>query len=273
MADVDDTALATALNTAETSVQTASRILLDATVRTNARSGRQRILSLLHARDSDRSDWPALKEALPAVPSWAVTSLSARRFPRDAALFDLVVIDEASQCAIPHVLPLLFRARRALVIGDAMQLPHIAKIGPEREALIRRKAGLRSDWLEKHRLVYRRHSAFHAAERSAGGTLLLDEHFRCHPDIAAVSNELFYDGGLTILTDTRDRPSLPRPPLIWSHVAGQATRPRHGGSWVNGEEIRKVVSSVRYLLEQLPTEATIGVVTPSNPKPRNYATS
>ena len=55
-----------------------------------------------------------------------------------AALFDLVVIDEASQCAIPHVLPLLYRARRALVIGDAMQLPHIAKIGPEREALISR---------------------------------------------------------------------------------------------------------------------------------------
>lgn len=266
VADVDDTALATTLNTAETAVQAASRIFLDATVRTNARSGRQRILSLLRARDSDRSDWPAVKEALPAVPSWAVTSLSARRFPRDAALFDLVVIDEASQCAIPHVLPLLFRARRALVIGDAMQLPHIAKIGPEREALIRRKAGLRSHWLEKHRLAYRRHSAFHAAERSAGGTLLLDEHFRCHPDIAAVSNDLFYDGGLTVLTDTRDRPSLSRPPLIWSHVAGRATRPRHGSSWVNGEEIRKVVSSVRYLLEQLPTEATIGVVTPFKPQ-------
>ncbi|MGP3951938.1 DEAD/DEAH box helicase [Streptomyces sp. 7N604] len=261
-ADVQDDELAAALNMAEQAVQTSSRALLETTVQTNARRGRQPILGLLSARDSGRSDWPAVKAALPAVPAWAVTSLSARRFPPEPALFDLVIIDEASQCAIPHVLPLLFRARRALVIGDAMQLPHIAKIGPEREALIRRTAGLRSDWQEKQRLAYRRHSAFHAAERSAGGTLLLNEHFRCHPDIAAVSNELFYDGGLTVLTDTRDRPSLPRPPIFWSHVAGRAARPHYGSSWVNGDEISQVERFVRDLLEHLPAEATIGVVTP-----------
>ncbi|MGW8376486.1 AAA domain-containing protein [Streptomyces sp. ODS28] len=271
VATVDDTRLATTLHEAEEAVRTASRTLLDSAVRTHARAGSQRILALLRARDSDGSDWPALREVLgrahgqkeaPAVAGWAVTSLSARRFPRDPALFDLVVIDEASQCSIPHVLPLLFRARRALVIGDAMQLTHIAKVGPEREALVRRRIGLRSDWLEKHRLAYRRHSAFHAAERSAGGTLLLDEHFRCHPDIATISNDLFYDGGLTVLTDTRDRPSLERNALIWSHVEGRASRPSNGGSWVNSEEIRKVDDSVRYLLGQLPPDATIGVVTP-----------
>jgi hypothetical protein len=191
-----------------------------------------------------------------------VTSLSARRLPPGPALFDLVVIDEASQCAIPHVLPLLFRARRALVIGDAMQLAHITEVSPEREALVRRKLGLRSDWLEKHRLAYRRHSAFHAAERSAGGTLLLDEHFRCHPRIAAISNDFFYDGDLTVLTDTRGRPALPRPAVIWTHVPGRAARSPYGGSWVNEVEMDKVDASVRYLLEQLPSGATIGVVTP-----------
>ncbi|MDT3399611.1 AAA domain-containing protein [Streptomyces sp. B1866] len=270
-ADVRDDSLAAALDTAEQAVRATSLALLKTAVQTGARSGRQRILGLLSARDSDRSDWPAVKEVLgrahgneqkPAVPAWAVTSLSARRFPPEPTLFDLVVIDEASQCAIPHVLPMLFRARRALVIGDAMQLPHITKVGPEREALVRRKTGLRSDWLEKHRLAYRRHSAFHAAERSAGGSLLLDEHFRCHPDIAAVSNDLFYDGGLTVLTDIRNRPSLPRRAIIWSDVRGGAARPPHGGSWVNADEIRQVESSVRYLLEHLPPEATVGVVTP-----------
>jgi len=266
VASIDDAALTTTLGTAEAGVQAASRILLESTVRTNARTGRQRILNLLSARDSDRTDWPAVREVLPAAPGWAVTSLSTRRLPLGPALFDLVIIDEASQCAIPHVLPLLFRARRALVIGDAMQLPHIAKIGPEREALIRRKTGLRSDWLEKHRLAYRRHSTFHAAERAAGGTLLLDEHFRCHPDIAAVSNELFYDQGLTVLTDTRGRPSLPRRPIFWSHVPGRATRPPYGNSWVNHDEIRQVDSFVHTLLEQLPHEATIGVVTPFKPQ-------
>lgn len=266
-----DDALSTRLGTVEQSVQSASLTYFDATIKTAAHRGRQRIMALLTARDSDRSDWPAMKEVLgrgyggdepAAVPAWAVTSLSARRFPLEAALFDLVVVDEASQCAIPHVLPLLFRARRALVIGDARQLTHIAEVGPEREALIRRDAGLRADWLEKYRLAYRRHSAFHAAAHAAGGTLLLDEHFRCHPYIAALSNDQFYDGELTVLTDVRGRPTVPRPPITWSDVPGQATRPPSGSSWVNGKEIERVRRCVQYLTDHLPPEATIGVVTP-----------
>ncbi|MEU9057942.1 AAA domain-containing protein [Streptomyces sp. NPDC048430] len=272
---VDDAALARALRDAENTVQNSSRALLATTVQAAAWAGRRRILDLLNAQDGNRSDWPQMRKVLghpdgqtdtPAVAGWAVTSLSARRFPLGPALFDLVVIDEASQCAIPHVLPLLFRARRALVIGDPMQLTHITKTSPHREALIRRGNGLRSDWLEKHHLAYRRHSAFHAAEHSAGGTLLLDEHFRCHPHIAAISNGLFYDGGLTVLTDTRGRPALPRPAVIWTDVPGRATRPRSGGSWVNEDEIQKAHDSVNYLLEQLPPEATVGVVTPFAPQ-------
>ncbi len=45
-------------------------------------------------------------------------------------------------------------------------------------------------------------------------------------------------------------------------MAGRAARPLFGGSWVNENEIRKVHDSVRYLLEQLPPEAAVGVVTP-----------
>ncbi|MEU9338731.1 AAA domain-containing protein [Streptomyces sp. NPDC048290] len=271
-ATVDDTALTRTLRDAESTVQDASRTLLATTVQAVAWAGRRRILDLLTARDGKRGDWPQLGRVLgrpgtstdaPAVAGWAVTSLSARRFPPDPALFDLVVIDEASQCAIPHILPLLFRARRALVIGDPMQLTHITQTSPPREALIRRGNGLRSDWLEKHHLAYRRHSAFHAAEQAAGGTLLLDEHFRCHPHIAGISNEFFYDGGLTVLTDTRGRPALARrPSVVWTDVTGRAARPPFGGSWANDDEIHKVLASVTYLLDQLPPEATVGVVTP-----------
>lgn len=264
VAGPDDDGLAAALGAAESAVQASSAVLLDSTVQGNARAGRQRIVGLLTARDAGGGDWAAVRDVLPATRGWAVSSLSARRFPPNPAMFDLVIIDEASQCAIPHVLPLLFRARRALVIGDAMQLAHIAKIGPEREAMIRRTVGLRSGWLEKHRLAYRRHSTFHAAERSAGGSLLLDEHFRCHPDIADVSNRLFYEGRLTVLTDTRARPSLDRRAVIWAPVAGRAVRPSSGSSWTNHDEIDKVEASIRHLLEQMPVEtgATIGVVTP-----------
>src|SRR5262249_60432228 len=49
------------------------------------------------------------------LPCWSVTSLSARgRLPFEPGFFDLVVIDEASQCDIASALPLLYRARRAV---------------------------------------------------------------------------------------------------------------------------------------------------------------
>ena len=64
------------------------------------------------------------------------------------------------------MLPLLFRARRTLIIGDPTQLRHIATISPEREASARRGVGISADWLEERQLSYRRHSAFHALERA-----------------------------------------------------------------------------------------------------------
>ncbi|TDD94633.1 caspase, EACC1-associated type [Actinomadura rubrisoli] len=257
----DDDALAGALAAAETGMRDASATLLDSVVRTSATNGKDLITGLIRAQGMNGSDWSAVGQVLRAVPGWAVTCLSARRFPPNPVLFDLVIIDEASQCAIPQILPLLFRARRALIIGDVMQLPHVTTLGAEREAKFRRERGLRAEWLEKYRLAFRRHSAFHAAERATGRSLLLDEHFRCHPDIAAFSNERFYGGGLNILTDVRGRPHLPgRRAVLWSDVQGRAERP--GGSWVNHAEVGKVIESANYLLETLPADATIGVVTP-----------
>lgn len=264
----DDGTLAVEVDESEAAVNAASLNLVDATVRANAHRGRRRILDLLQAKQSPGSDWGVVKRTLPrfqgdppAVGGWAVSSLSVRRFPTEAALFDLVIVDEASQCSVPQVLPLLFRARRALIIGDPMQLRHIAVIGPEREANVRRAVGIPADWLEDRQLSYRRHSAFHALERAAGGSRLLDEHYRCHPRIAAFVNRMFYGGQLTVLTDTRNRHRLDREPIVWADVKGHPARPAQGGSWVNDDEVRKVNDCVEFVVQELP-EATVGVVTP-----------
>lgn len=258
---VMDEELSAAFGKAERAVQEASLAHWRMVVADTAVRGKRRILELL-STPPNTPDWPAVGRVLEAVPAWAVTSLSARRFPIDPALFDLVVVDEASQCAIAHILPLLYRAKRALVIGDAMQLPHISKLDPSREAALRRDAGLRAEWLEQKRLAHRRHSAFHAAENATDGALLLDEHFRCHPKIAGLANDLFYESALTILTDIRDRPSLDRPAVVWVDVHGQAVRESRTGSWMNDVEIEKVKAFVHGRLRDLPPEATIGVVTP-----------
>jgi hypothetical protein len=48
-------------------------------------------------------------------------SFCARKSAIRAGYFDLVVIDEASQCDIASALPLLYRAKRSVIIGDPQQ--------------------------------------------------------------------------------------------------------------------------------------------------------
>ena len=43
---------------------------------------------------------------------WACTALTAHsNFPLESGLFDLVIVDEASQCSLAAVLPLAYRAK------------------------------------------------------------------------------------------------------------------------------------------------------------------
>ena len=68
------------------------------------------------------------------LPCWAVTSLSTRgRLPFSAGYYDLVVFDEASQCDIASALPLLYRAKSAVIIGDPQQLTHISRIQKQQD--------------------------------------------------------------------------------------------------------------------------------------------
>ena len=50
--------------------------------------------------------------------------VASRNFcPRRAALFNLVVYDEASQMLVEHAVPTLFRAGRVVISGDEKQMP------------------------------------------------------------------------------------------------------------------------------------------------------
>jgi hypothetical protein len=84
----------------------------------------------------------------------AITSLSIKSaFPLSDELFDIVVIDEASQCDIASALPLVLRAKQLVVIGDPMQLKHISKVQSYEEKYIVNKlkidTNLRLDYVNE----------------------------------------------------------------------------------------------------------------------------
>ncbi|WP_324718107.1 AAA domain-containing protein [Carboxydochorda subterranea] len=100
----------------------------------------------------------------PVLPLWMITNASVRRaLPPEPGLFDLMVMDEASQCDPASAIPLLFRARRAAIIGDPHQLRHVAILLPEEEPLPARRQNTVC-LKEHHRLLLRAAHRFQGDE-------------------------------------------------------------------------------------------------------------
>jgi len=258
----DDADLLQQVRLAQAKVEEASRSVVQATLVDRSRRGRRPIIKRQQAvRAPEGGGWTEFHAARAYLRGWAVTTHSIRRFPPNPALFDLAIVDEASQCSIPAVVPVLFRAKRALIIGDPMQLTHVTTMTTTTETECRKRAGIGAGWLEQRHLGYRRHSAFRAFDEAADRTLLLDEHFRCHPTIAEISNRMFYGGQLTVLTDVSRLQRVDEKPATWQPVLGVPRQPP-SGSWCNEAEAQHVAQVVQQLLARLPPEATVGVVTP-----------
>jgi very-short-patch-repair endonuclease len=219
-----------------------------------------------HLRKVERAVREAFPELIKRFPLWTVTNLSVHSaLPLAPATFDLVVVDEASQCDIGSVVPLLFRAKRAMIVGDPMQLRHISRIAADLEYRLRQGLELVSD-PSLERFTHRVNSVYMLASTSPlnTSTVQLVGHFRCHPDIAELVNTTFYNQTLDVLTNTD---GLCGPEVAgwrrfgceWLHVAGDV-RPASSGCFSPGE-IEEVTRQL-LALEAAGYRGTVGVVTP-----------
>ncbi len=193
------------------------------------------------------------------MPICAVTSLSARgRLPFVAGCYDLVIIDEASQCDIASMIPLLYRAKRAVIIGDPNQLKHITTMTHQQDL----------ELVVKHEVdacfSYCVHSLFDLAISVGHRNDLvhLRDHHRSHADIIDFSNKEFYNGLLRVATDY-SRLKFPYGPdksVMWKNIVGKTERPQAGSAY-NQEEINAVIEQLSYLVNDNYI-GSIGVVTP-----------
>lgn len=197
------------------------------------------------------------------LPAWAITSLSARgRIPFDAGYFDIVVFDEASQCDIASALPLLYRAKQAVVIGDPKQLRHISGL----------QRGQDQQFLEKYDLIpeyarwaYSYNSLFDLASGlvSKNDIINLRDHHRSHSEIIEFSNQEFYEGNLRVATNYNRLKFVDseKSGIRWVNVIGAVQQPPGGGA-VNEIEATSVVKEIDKLVNEKSYKGSIGVVTP-----------
>ena len=202
-------------------------------------------------------------EVLKRLPAWSVTNLSVGgRIPLQAGIFDLVIIDEASQCDIASCVPLLARGRRAVVIGDPMQLSQISNVSVVAEQQFLTEYNLDHPMFDH--LIYTQNSIYKASQHVVPGKAytFLSNHYRCHSDIIQFANSShWYDERLEVFTDeTRlNRPDWWKKGVIWEQV--ESSIPGNGGKYLLTEEIDRVVAIVKEL-EKRNYEGTVGVVCP-----------
>ena len=203
------------------------------------------------------------RHALRAAPVWITTAKSVQSVPTAPDLFDVVLVDEASQCTLTDLLPALYRGRRWAVIGDSDQLPAIPTVRATEEQALSRKYGL-NPFLARvgHSDLFTLCAA--VLPRGRSDVLPLEEHFRSHPQIIGFSNRHIYQQRLELVPDTLDRSPLPvASGLFPVPVAGKAERGDRGRSWINRAEAERVVDEVERLTAREGLNGgTIGIVTP-----------
>ncbi len=197
----------------------------------------------------------AMVRAYQAVPCWVLPQWRVwETIPAELELFDLVVVDEASQSDI-WALPALLRGKKLLVVGDHKQVSPSA-VGAAEE---------RIKELTNRFLGNQPHGSEMTPDKSiydlarvvfAGNSVMLKEHFRCVPAIIEFSNREFYQGDIKPLRLPKANERLD-PPLIDVYVKGG-----HRKGDVNPAEAKAIVDEIKAVLAD-PTLAgrTIGVVT------------
>ena len=199
---------------------------------------------------------------LKLLPVWIMTpDDAARLFPCEAGLFDVVIIDEASQVDLPSITPILYRAKKAVVSGDPKQMH------ARRFAFTQQLIALEA-WQQHHMDVHDPESWLQPTKQSlldlafvrAEEEVLLDEHFRCLPPIIEFSNKRWYDGRLRIMTDeTRKRFGDPDQSIIELHHVPEGRVA--DGSQENRAEAEALVTKLKELLDHPSySEATFGVM-------------
>ena len=120
-------------------------------------------------------------------------------------IYDYLIVDEASQVDLATGVLAFASARNIVIVGDLQQLPNVLD-----NQNIQRSEEI---W-KRYSLPETYHFSAHSLLSSAiaawpeAPTVLLREHYRCHPKIINFCNQKFYGGKLIVMTEDHEEPDV-----------------------------------------------------------------
>lgn len=251
----------------DTEVSSFSKKKILENIRNNSKKYRDDISLFYDALDtSSFSEYKRILEnvnqenILKVFPIWLanLSDLNAV-LPLQKDIFDLVIIDEATQCDIASALPALFRAKRAVITGDPNQLRHYSFVSKSQQFNLQKSLNLPKDKM----FDYRNRSVldlFIAKMKQQDQVTFLREHFRSTPSLIEFSNQQFYDGQLEVLKSTPKHTSHNQIDLI----SVNGTRNKKGVNNVEAEEVIEKFNEIIEKYQDSPQKPSIGIISPFN---------
>jgi very-short-patch-repair endonuclease len=205
-----------------------------------------------HVREWKEEAKKTLIKCQKAVPVWIMPlSRVVESFEIATSQFDVVIIDEASQCDVLGLVAFAM-AKEVVVVGDHEQVSPYA-VGFSTDQMQQLINEILVD-IPNKKLYDAKSSVYDLARQSFGGTIRLLEHFRCVPDIIQFSNHLCYGNEIRPLREASA--SRIRPPVVMRYVEDGEDE-----DGINQAEAVEVVSLVLAMTRFKEYEnSTIGVI-------------
>ncbi len=207
----------------------------------------------------DRFD--LLRSAFPVI----IASIRefAEYMPLMPGLFDIVVIDEASQVSIAQALPAILRAKKVVVLGDAKQFSNVKssqasnelnqQCRSDLEKLFRKKVSSDASKLQRLAMFDVKRSVLEFVESCANYKTMLRKHFRGYLELISFSSQYFYGGTLQAV---KIRGRAIEEVIEFAEVQAEAEKEN-----TNKAEGQYILSRLRLLLaDEKPR--SVGVITP-----------
>ena len=145
-----------------------------------------------------RSKFGAFTKRYPVVYS---TTHAIRSCSGENYLYDCVIIDESSQVDLISAVIAFSMAKKVILIGDEKQLPHVVK-----SQLLPKLNNIFNKYKLSGYYDYAKNSILSCVikkEKRVVSTLL-NEHYRCDPQIIGFCNKRFYNGELVVRSAHND---------------------------------------------------------------------
>lgn len=185
-----------------------------------------------------------VKKLQRVFPIIITTCISAHKLGNSEPLFDMTIIDEASQCNVAISLVPIIRGGKLMLVGDPQQLNPVILLDELTNQKLRRRYHVADEYDYRKNSIYKTYLACDAVSDE----VLLRNHYRCNKEIIGFNNKKYYNSKLKICTKSEERN-----PLVYLNVKSGETQLKN----TSPAEVEQITEYA-----QMNKDKSIAVITP-----------